>query len=156
MLRLSSRFTAISSITKAHYLRNLSSMTSTVDSLLVPIDPSSISVPQNVPVDVKSLWASARTDNAKPNTTRTFYEKEQIVSVVSLGSQLSKKSTDARNEALRAAVGTGVKGLLEAGAKHIGVASTQNEHVAGMFALQFLWTKHMFTKFSGGSLVGCF
>ncbi|KZT41452.1 hypothetical protein SISSUDRAFT_1059392 [Sistotremastrum suecicum HHB10207 ss-3] len=110
-------------------------MTSTVDSLLVPIDPSSISVPRNVPVDVKSLWASARTDNAKPNTTRTFYEKEQIVSVVSLGSQLSKKSTDARNEALRAAVGTGVKSLLEAGAKHIGVASTQNEHVAAEGAL---------------------
>lgn len=156
MLRLAPRFSASRRITRSAFLRRFLSMSSTADSLLVPIDPTSISVSQEVPVDVKTLWTSARTENAKPNTTRTFYEKDQIVSVVSLGTQLSKKTTDARNEALRAAVGTGIKSLLDAGAKHIGIAATENEHVAGMSSLHVLYSSDSDGNAAEGALLGAF
>ena len=130
------------------YLRILIREMSTKFTVL-PIDPTSqpgSGSPSSV--DPIKLWSTAPTGSkpAKVGTTRVFYNatpsqpgKTDATAVVSLGEGFDKKTSDARRELVRKAIGSSIKQIRELGdgEKHVVVDASRDAHAAGLLNLGF-------------------
>jgi aminopeptidase len=97
------------------------------DAYLVPIDPSTPS--SNALPAIASLWVGARPKD-KAGETRLFHnvdDQGRVAAAISLGTGPKAKTP----EALRKAVGTGVKKLRDAGASSVLVDAGGDLHTAG-------------------------
>lgn len=97
------------------------------DAYLIPIDPASPS--SNALPSISSLWPGARPKD-KACETRIFYnvdEERRMAAAVSLGTGQKAKSP----EALRKALGTGIKKLRDGGAGTVFVDANEELHAAG-------------------------
>jgi aminopeptidase len=85
-------------------------------------------------VSSDKLWAASRPKN-KTGESKLFYNQvkgkpEALTALVSLGDGFSKKGDDAKKEAVRKAIGNGVKQLRDAGAKRVAVDASVDPHAA--------------------------
>ena len=82
------------------------------------------------------LWATARPKN-KTGETKLFYNQvqgkpEALTALASLGEGFDSKSENTKREAVRKAVGNGVKQLRDAGAKTVAIDDSVDPHAAGV------------------------
>ena len=114
-------------------------MSSQPDAFVYLVDPSS-GTSANAG-EANRLWTSARTSNSKKALdSRIVYEGDTLKTLVSLGSEWSKKKDEnARREVVRKAAGTGIskiKDLALSGDVHtVQVDGTLDAHAAGVSSL---------------------
>lgn len=87
-----------------------------------------------IPVD--KLWATARPRD-KTGEIRLFYNEVQgnpgaLAAIVSLGDAFDAKPENNKREAVRRAIGNGVKQLRDAGAKDVAIDDSADPQATGM------------------------
>jgi cytosol aminopeptidase len=85
------------------------------------------------------LWATARPKN-KTGETKLFYNEvqgkpEALTALVSLGDGFESKPENAKREAVRRAIGNGMKQLRDAGATSVAVDASVDPHATGVYLL---------------------
>ena len=83
------------------------------------------------------LWATARPKN-KTGEAKIFYNQihgqpDVLTGLVSLGEGFDAKPENGRREAVRRAVGSGVKQLRDAGATAVAIDDSVDPHAAGVY-----------------------
>lgn len=110
-------------------------MSSTLDALVLLVPPKEFpAVPGQFQSSLnahEALWSSSRAKSDKALEARLFHqEKGPALSFVALGKEVPNEN--ARREAARKAVATGVKAARDAGARTIGIVSDKiSAHDAG-------------------------
>jgi hypothetical protein len=109
------------------------------DALVLPVFPSNEF--SNIPskfassINVPALWSASNAKASKALETRVFHQENgPTLALVALGKDA--ETVNARREAARKAVATGVKAAKDAGARSIAVASDKiGDHDAGKFVV---------------------
>jgi hypothetical protein len=109
-------------------------MSSTPDALVLLVPPKEFPVAPNQfqsSLNARALWSSTRAKSDKALETRLFHQETgPTLSFVALGKE--EPNENARREAARKAVATGVKAARDAGARTIGIVSDKiSAHDAG-------------------------
>jgi hypothetical protein len=109
-------------------------MSSTPDALVLLVPPKEFPVAPSQfqsSLNAQAMWSSTRAKSDKALETRLFYQEiGPTLSFVALGKEQSNEN--ARREAARKAVATGVKAARNAGARTIGIVSDKiSAHDAG-------------------------
>lgn len=113
------------------------SSAATPDALVLPVLPNNEipDIPANIAssINAPSLWSASNTKSSKALETRVFHQERNsgpTLSLVALGKDAT--SANAKREAARKAVATGVKAARDAGARSIGVVSDKiSDHDSG-------------------------
>lgn len=110
---------------------------------VLPVDPSAPSASAATGVDATKLWKSTPSAfESKPaslGTTHLFYgapKENTVTALASLGDKFAQKKGDARREAVRKAVASGVKKVRDLGegvqGSKVVVDASADPHAAGM------------------------
>lgn len=88
-------------------------------------------------ISADKLWASARPKN-KVGEAKLFYNQvqgnpEALTALVSLGDGFDNKAENDKREAVRRAVGNGIRQLRDAGATTVAVDDSVDPHAAGVY-----------------------
>lgn len=110
---------------------------------VLPVDPSAPSAAAATGVDATKLWKSTPSAfESKPaslGTTHLFYgapKEKTVTALASLGDKFAQKKGDARREAVRKAVASGVKKVRDLGegvqGSQVVIDASADPHAAGM------------------------
>ena len=111
--------------------------TNAVDAIVLPVFPKQFSaLPEQFKssLNIPALWESTRASKDKALEKRLFHQQGPTLSLVAIGKEGNNEN--AKREASRKAIATGVKAARDAGARKIGIVSENIlEHDAGEWGL---------------------
>lgn len=105
-------------------VRRLRQMSSTPDAIVLPVFPNeSPVVSENFKssLNIAALWESTRAKTDKALEKRIFHQDGPTLALVAVGKEGTNEN--AKREASRKAIATGVKAARDAGARTIGIVS---------------------------------